>query len=153
MIKQKNSSQSLLIISIAGIISITSLLFLFSNANLTGEVYGGPIADGNFPYLEKRTLRGIDATPEGITVYDEDTAYAKGIPFRSYSRVPENVPSMYTACGDTYLDASLKIKKDVESLVDNEYCEYYPDLQVFCCFIPLLKTRDYANFVPAHTIH
>lgn len=149
-----SSHRDVLILTTVGTIAIICLLILFTNAQKTAQVpYEGPIENARLPNLEGRMLRGIQQTPEGVPVYDEERAFAEGIPFRSFSRVVDRIPTIYTACGEDYLHAGLRTKKDVESLIPNEYCSFYDELQVYCCSIPLLKIKDYENATDENAIH
>lgn len=137
---QKHKLSESNIIAIFGFIAIFSLIILFSDSqNTVSVVKDRAVKDAFLPYLDGRTLDGVKTTPEGIPVFDEERAYLEGVPFRSYSRVPDMIPTLFTSCGELLLESSLRIKKDIEmSVHKNSTCPYVPELMEYCCPLPYL---------------
>src|SRR3989344_7563193 len=100
MAEENGRGVALAILGIVAVIAIVGLILLFSGAKKTGQVvfagdklYGGSLSDVEYPYLENRPVKGVPVTPEGIEVADEETAYAEAVPYRTYSRVPDKIPT------------------------------------------------------------
>src|SRR3989338_11647504 len=106
MAEENGRGVALAILGIVAVIAIVGLVLLFSGAKKTAQVaqgldkeYGGSLKDVEYPYLEGRSVGGSPVTPEGVVRSDEQKAYAEGVPYRTFSRVPDMIPSPQTTCG------------------------------------------------------
>ncbi len=135
-------NQDLAILGIVAVTAIVGLVLLFSGA-LTGLVYGGDLKDVEFPYLEGRSAKGVPVTPEGIKVADELTASQEGIPYRTYGRTPDHIPTVQTTCGEGSIEVSVNILQQWRDAHPETICgDYDQELRLWCCKIPRLE--DYS---------
>ena len=95
-----------------------------------------------YPYLEGRTIGGgAAATPEGVPFADEQKAYAEGVPYRTFNRVPDQIPTPQTSCGEGFFEVPIQSKERVEASTGQRCSAYVAALDSYCCPIPDLRTR------------
>ena len=149
MAEERGRGVALAILGIVAVIAIVGLVLLFSGAKKTAQVasgldkeYGGALKGVEYPYLEGRTVKGgVGATPEGVLVSDEEKAYAEGVPYRTFSRVQDQIPTPQTTCGEGFFEVSVQSKERVESQTGMKCSEYVAALDAYCCPVPEMKTK------------
>ena len=149
MAEESGKGVALAILGIVAVIAIVGLILLFSGAKKTGQVvlagdklYGGSVSDAEYPYLENRPVKGVPVTPEGIQVADEETAYAEAVPYRTYSRVPDKIPSGQTTCGEGRFEVSGNFRDSfLRTYPDAQCSDYIATLDAYCCQVPSLNLR------------
>jgi len=130
---------ALSILAIVAMIAVVGLLLFYSDA--TAQVYGGALKETEYPYLEGRSAKGVPVTPEGIKVADEQTASAEAVPYRTYGRTPEHIPTALTACGEGYIGADVALYSIlVDNYKESQCSDFNKQLSVWCCKIPTLAT-------------
>ena len=129
---------ALILLAIVAAVAVVGLL-LITTSTTTSEVYGGALKDAEFPYLEGRPAKGVPVTPEGIKVADEQTASAEAVPYRTYGRTPEHIPTYLTACGEGYIGADVALYRILVDTYKTTQCsDFNKELSVWCCKIPTL---------------
>lgn len=149
MAEESGRGVALAILGIVAVIAIVGLVLLFSGAKKTAQVatgldkeYGGAMKGVEYPYLEGRTVKGgVGATPEGVPVSDEQKAYAEGVPYRTFSRVQDQIPTPQTTCGAGFFEVSVNNKADFEANTGLKCSEYVAALDAYCCPVPNFKTK------------
>ncbi len=149
MAEESGRGVALAILGIVAVIAIVGLVLLFSGAKKTAQVatgldkeYGGAMKGVEYPYLEGRTVKGgVGATPEGVVVSDEQKAYAEGVPYRTFSRVQDQIPTPQTTCGDGFFEVSVQSKDRVEASTGAKCSEYVAALDAYCCPLPNFNNK------------
>ncbi len=147
MAEESGRGVALAILGIVAVIAIVGLVLLFTGAKKTGQVvlvgdkvYGGALKDVEYPYLEGRPAKGVPVTPEGIEVADEQTAYAEGVPYRTYGRVPDQIPTVQTTCGEGSFEVSVNFLRQFKDTYPDAQCsDYVASLDAYCCKVPQLN--------------
>jgi len=150
MAEESGKGIALAILGIVAVIAIVGLVLLFSGAKKTGQVaytgvdkvYGGALKDVEYPYLENRPAKGVPVLPEGVEVVDEQTAYAQGVPYRTYNRVPDQIPSTQTTCGEGSVEVSVNFLRQFKYTYPDAQCsDYVAALDAYCCKAPSFNNR------------
>lgn len=149
MAEESGRGVALAILGIVAVIAIVGLVLLFSGAKKTAQVsagldkvYGGALKDVEYPYLEGRTIGGGAATtPEGVRIAEEEKAYADGVPYRTFNRVPDMIPTPQTSCGEGFFPVSAQSKERFESATALKCSDYVAALDSYCCPVPQVQTR------------
>ncbi len=131
---------ALALLAMVALIAVVGLLLLFSGA--TGQVYGGALKGAEYPYVEGRSAKGVPFTPEGIKVVDEQTASAEAVPYRTYGRTPEHIPTVLTSCGEGYIGADVALYSVLVDTYRSSCSDFNRELGVWCCKIPTLASSN-----------
>ena len=149
MAEESGRGVALAILGIVAVIAIVGLVLLFSGAKKTAQVatgldkvYGGALKGVEYPYLESRTVRGgVAATPEGVPVSDEQKAYSEGVPYRTFSRVVDQIPTPQTTCGEGFFEVPVQSKERVEASTGLKCSDYVAAIDAYCCPTPTFRNR------------
>lgn len=149
MAEESGRGVALAILGIVAVIAIVGLVLLFSGAKKTAQVaqgldkvYGGALKGEEYPYLEGRTVGGgARVTPEGVPFAEEATAYAEGVPYRTYSRVPDQIPATQTTCGANFFEVPVQSKQRVEASTGLKCSDYVAAIDSYCCPVPKIETK------------
>lgn len=148
MAEENGRGVALAILGIVAVIAIVGLVLLFSGAKKTAQVatgldkeYGGSLKDVEYPYLEGRSVGGSPVTPEGVRRSDEQKAYAEGVPYRTFSRVPDQIPTPQTTCGEGFFEVAVQSKDRVEATTNIKCSDYVAAIDAYCCPIPAVRTK------------
>lgn len=125
---------ALALLAMVALIAVVGLLLLFSG--VTGQVYGGALKGSEYPYLDGRSATGVPVTPEGIKVVDQQTAAAEGIPYRTYGRTPEHIPTTLTSCGEGFIGVDAALYSVLVDTYRSSCSDFNKELGVWCCEIP-----------------
>ncbi|MBI4016976.1 MAG: hypothetical protein HY363_04770 [Candidatus Aenigmarchaeota archaeon] len=132
----------LLTFGLVAITAVLGIILILSETQTTGQVYGGALKETEYPYLENRPAKGVPVTPEGITVASEEEAYSQAVPYRTYNRVPGQIPSALTSCGQGKIEVSTNILRTFKETYPNAQCtDYIKKLDSYCCSAKGLNLR------------
>ena len=149
MAEESGRGVALAILGIVAVIAIVGLVLLFSGAKKTAQVstgldkvYGGALKGEEWPYLEARTIGGgARVTPEGVPLAEEAAAYAEGVPYRTFSRVQDQIPTPQTTCGAGFFEVPVQSKQRVEASTGLKCSDYVAGIDSYCCPVPNVATK------------
>src|SRR3989344_4993107 len=114
-----------IILGIVVLTAVIGLLLVLSESRITGQVYGGALKNVEYPYLEGRSARGAPTTPEGIEVATEEQASAEAIPYKTYNRMPSQIPSELTSCGQGKFEVNANFLRSFKETYPTAECTDY----------------------------
>ena len=103
-------------------------------------MYGGALKEIKHPYLEARTAKGTPVTPEGIRTATEEEASAEAIPYKTYKRMPNQIPSELTSCREG-IEVTTNFLRRFRETYPNAECDYAEALDAYCCTVTGMRLR------------